>query len=100
MSEYQELLRQRDDLDQKIAAAKKTEIESAISEAREIIETFGLTERDMFPAPAATKKRGSVAAKYRSLDGCSTWSGRGRPPLWYAEHVKHGGLASDLFISN
>ena len=100
MSEYQELIRQRQELEKKIEAAKKEEVGAAISEAREIIETFGLTERDLFPAPAATKKRGSVAAKYRSLDGCSTWSGRGRPPLWYAEHVKHGGLASDLFISN
>jgi DNA-binding protein H-NS len=100
MSEYQELLRQRDDLDQKIAAAKKTEIESAISEAREIIETFGLTERDLFPAPASTKKRGSVPPKYRSRDGGATWSGRGRRPLWFVEHIKSGGSASALLISN
>lgn len=100
MSEYQELLRQRQELEQKIAEAKKAEVGEAISKAREIIAAFGLTERDLFPGVESTKPKGSVAAKYRSLDGSSTWSGRGRQPLWYSYHVTHGGQASDLLISN
>lgn len=45
-------------------------------------------------APKASKKTGTVAAKYRHpQDSSLTWTGRGRSPVWVADwKAKHGSL--------
>lgn len=89
MSNYQNLLAQREELNKAIAQAKALETSNAISQAKEIISDFGLTVDEVFPAqgtPAkANRKSGKkVEAKYRDVSTGQTWTGRGKEPRWIA----------------
>lgn len=81
---YKDLLAQREALEQQIAAARKTEVADAVQKIKGLIEAFGLTQDDVFPAAKQKPKReaGSVAPKYRDPTTGQTWSGRGKPPNW------------------
>lgn len=81
---YKDLLAQREALEQQIAAARKTEVAEAVQKIKGLIEAFGLTQDDVFPAAKQKQKRetGSVAPKYRDPATGQTWSGRGKPPNW------------------
>jgi len=81
---YKDLLAQREALEQQIAAARKTEVADAVQKIKGLIEAFGLTQDDVFPAAKQKQKRetGSVAPKYRDPATGQTWSGRGKPPNW------------------
>jgi len=86
MTAYKDLLAQREALNKQIEEARKTEIESAIAKARELVAEYGLTADDVFAKAAskAGKKIGTVAPKYRDPQTGATWTGRGREPLWIA----------------
>jgi|SRR4051794_5766681 DNA-binding protein H-NS len=48
---------------------------------------------------ATDDRRASVTAKYRNPDDdADTWSGRGRPPLWYKEKIAAGATEESLLI--
>ena len=81
---YKDLLAQREALEQQIAAARKTDVADAVQKIKGLIEAFGLTQDDVFPAAKQKQKRetGSVAPKYRDPATGQTWSGRGKPPNW------------------
>ena len=81
---YKELLAQREALEQQIAAARKAEVAGAVQKIKDLVEAFGLTQDDVFPAAKQKQKRetGSVAPKYRDPATGQTWSGRGKPPNW------------------
>lgn len=81
---YKELLAQREALEQQIAAARKAEVADAVQKIRGMIETFGLTQDDVFPTAKPKQKRetGSVPPKYRDPATGQTWTGRGKPPTW------------------
>ncbi len=86
---YQELLKQRDELDSKISEALRAESGDAIETVRRLIADYALTAKDCgfseFAKPKATvtqiKSRGPAPVKYRGPMG-ETWSGRGRTPGW------------------
>lgn len=80
---YQELLARRTALEQQIAAAHEAERADALQKIQALIETFGLTQEDVFP-PEKPKRRASspVAPKYRDPATGLTWTGRGKPPVW------------------
>ncbi len=86
MSNYKDLLKQREALEQQIKAARDRELSDAIHQAKSIIEEFGLTADDLFggkprrSAAAGTK----VAAKFKDPLTGQTWTGRGKPPRWIA----------------
>ena len=85
MTTYQELLKQRDALDAQIAEVRKGELANAVSQARQLVQEFGLTAQDIFGGTRQSKVKGTtVAAKYRDPSTGATWSGRGKPPLWIA----------------
>lgn len=65
-----------------MVSAQKTNI---ITEIREKIVVYGLTEKDLF---------GKVAAKYRH-DG-KEWSGRGKRPLWFQSAIDAGVRVEDM----
>jgi len=49
--------------------------------------------------PAARRKLGKVAAKYRDPENKrNTWSGRGRMPRWLADRTKRGQSIADFLI--
>ena len=86
MSNYQELLAQRDELEQKINAARKMEVSAAITQVKQLISDYGLTARDCGfklggDVAAPEKVKTPVAPKYRGPEG-QTWSGRGKAPNW------------------
>ena len=70
------------------AAAKAEEKETVIAELIGKILDYGLVPFDLFPADVlAAPKRGSrasVTPKYKDPATKSTWSGRGRTPIWLA----------------
>lgn len=86
MPSYKELIAQRQNLEAQIEAARKTELQDAVASVRQLISEFGLTQGDVFPAGRAknSNKGGTVAPKYRDPGTGSTWTGRGKPPLWIA----------------
>ncbi|MFG0610788.1 H-NS family nucleoid-associated regulatory protein [Delftia sp. WSY_14] len=82
MSEYQNLLARKAEIDAQIAAAQAEAKAKAVTEARALIQEHGLTAADVFP-PQGKKAKGSVGVpKYRDPGTGATWTGRGKPPNW------------------
>ena len=80
MTEYQNLLARKAELDAQIAQAQAERKAEGTAAARALIQEHGLTAADVFP-PA--KSKGSVGApKYRDPATGATWTGRGKPPNW------------------
>jgi DNA-binding protein H-NS len=80
MTTLQELLAQKEALEQKIAELKKTERDDALRSARSLIQTYDLTVDELFGKQKSPVK--AAAAKYRNPETGETWSGRGRAPRW------------------
>ncbi|SOE35251.1 H-NS family nucleoid-associated regulatory protein [Delftia acidovorans] len=82
MTEYQNLLAQKAELEAQIAAAQAERKAEGIAQARALIGEYGLTAADVFPAQGK-KPKGSVGApKYRDPATGATWTGRGKQPRW------------------
>ena len=84
MSSYVELLAQREQLDKQIKEAMQREKGDAIAKAKMIIETYQLTEADLFSRKSGGSRNpsGKVAPKYRNPATGDTWTGRGKAPKW------------------
>lgn len=81
MSNYEELIAQRDELNKQIAEALSTERKDAIAHVKALVGKFDLKPSDVFGA--RNKTSGSkVPAKYRDANTGATWSGRGFRPKW------------------
>ena len=86
MSQYKELLKQREELEAQIAQARKAELETAIAKARQLVLDYSLTERDIFGGVRTSTAKGTtVAPKYKDPATGATWTGRGKPPRWIAD---------------
>lgn len=84
MTTYKDLLKQRESLELQIKEARERELSDAVSQVRSLVQEYGLTAEDVFPA-ARTRgaARGTkVAAKYRNPTTGETWTGRGKAPKW------------------
>lgn len=82
MSEYQNLLARKAELEAQIAAAQAERKAEGIAQARALIGEYGLTAADVFPAQGKKAKRSVGAPKYRDPATGATWTGRGKPPNW------------------
>ena len=84
---YQQLLAEREALDQKINEVRKVERAGAIERIRKEVADFDLTERDIFGGAArpSVRKGTTVPAKYRDPQTGATWTGRGKPPKWISD---------------
>ncbi|WP_448869356.1 H-NS histone family protein [Delftia acidovorans] len=81
MTDYQNLLARKAELDAQIAQAQAEAKAQAVAQARALIAEHGLTAADVFPTAKA--KAGSVGVpKYRNPATGATWTGRGKPPNW------------------
>lgn len=87
MKTYQDLLKEKQELDQQIKIARETELSNAVAQVRSIVSQYGLTSEDVFPTPRAKRATSGqkVEPKYRHPETGATWTGRGKPPLWIAE---------------
>lgn len=93
MTSYKDLLKQREALEQQINEAREREMSNALAQVRTLVQEFGLTAQDVFPAGRSAGKgagRGArsasagtkVAPKYRDPATGQTWTGRGKAPRW------------------
>ena len=85
MATYKELLKQQEALALQVEEARKREISDAVSQVRQMVSEFGLTERDVFPSgrrSGGTRTGGKVAPKDRDPATGQTWTGRGKAPKW------------------
>lgn len=80
MSQYQELLARKRELDKTIEQTRRAESADALKKIHELIATFGFTAQQVFPFQPATKKK--VQAKYYDPESGLSWTGRGKPPKW------------------
>ncbi|WP_082550949.1 H-NS family nucleoid-associated regulatory protein [Pseudorhodoferax sp. Leaf265] len=94
MSEYKELLRQREALEQQIAEMRQSERATAIAQVRAIVEDFGLTMADAFGKARRADAGKTVPPKYRHPETGATWTGRGRAPDWIASGDRDSFLIS------
>lgn len=86
---YKELLEQLKVLQAQTEEARQREAKEAIDQARQLIEQFGLTAEDVFPASRKRATSGNpVAPKYRDPATGATWTGRGKAPKWIADQDK------------
>jgi DNA-binding protein H-NS len=84
---YEELQAKIADLQAQAARVKQEEKQQAIEAARAMIDSYGITARDLGldKAPkgkTGPKSGGKIAAKYRDPATGATWSGRGKTPKW------------------
>ena len=77
------LVQQREAIDAEIAKIRAAEQADALERVRNLIRLHGLQVTDVFERKGATKPAArKVAPKYRDPSTGSTWTGRGRAPLW------------------
>lgn len=61
---------------------------------------IGIDAKKPKPARKAKKPKKPAAPKYQSLENPSvTWTGKGRRPVWFNEHVTKGGTPEELLIA-
>lgn len=79
---------------EEIAIQKK---QSVIEEIKAKLKVYGISAKDLgFAEKSGSKPVSTVAIKYKKND--KTWTGRGRQPLWVAEHLQEGGDLEDLLV--
>lgn len=82
----QQLIAERETLDQKIKELQTEARSEAIAKIRAIVADHGLEQQDIFTSRASSKTGKlsgmKVAAKYRDPETGNEWSGRGIPPVW------------------
>ncbi len=90
MSNYKELLQQREQLEKQIQEARNKELADAVGKVHALVAEFSLTAEDVFP-PAKGKRAGTtgskVAPKYKNPATGETWTGRGKAPKWIANET-------------
>jgi len=84
---YEEIQAKIADLQAQAARVKAEEKAQAIEAARAMIDSYGITARDLGLDKAPKAKTGpkagnKIAAKYRDPLSGATWSGRGKTPKW------------------
>ena len=62
MSQYKELLKQREELEAQITQARKAELETAIAKARQLVLDYSLTERDIVGGVRTSTAKGTTVA--------------------------------------
>ena len=89
MATLQELIAQKEALDQQIAEAQLQAKADGIAKIRALMAEHGLTVADLSEGRASGKSAGKgkgqkVAPKYRDPESGKTWTGRGVAPKWIA----------------
>ena len=111
MPSLQDLLTQRDQLAQQLAAldrqiedTRNAERQANIAKAKAMLAEMGLTAADLGaaserPSTAKTAKpRGKVPFKYRNQATGDTWSGRGLQPRWLRTALAGGAKLEDFAV--
>ena len=88
MATVQELIAQKEALEQQIVEAQRQAKADGIAKIRALLAEHGLTVADLSEGRARdkgkTNKGQKVAPKYRDPETGKTWTGRGVAPKWIA----------------
>lgn len=110
----EKLKKERIKIDKAIAIAEKRDKKATIAKMAQLAKQNGFELHELLgeasvkkstasksgASPKVRKVRGKVAPKYQHPDNPSqTWTGRGRKPLWVAEHLKTGATLEQLSIA-
>lgn len=101
MSDLNELLAQKAELEKRIEAAQKQARGDAINKIKTLMTEYGLTLADLNPkAPVRTTsaKGSKVAPKFRDAVTGDTWSGRGLQPKWLKAALASGRKIEDFAV--
>ena len=97
---YQEVLQQIEELKKEAESIRKSEISTAISEAKSLIEKYKLTAEDLGFSKKRTEKKQNKAIKYRSdTNPNDTYGGKGPLPAWLKQKIAEGRNKEDFLIS-
>lgn len=97
----------RAEVDAALAKIKKTEIKAARQSAEKAARAHGFSLSELTgaaksapakPASAPRKPADKVPPKYRNPADGSTWTGRGRQPVWFRDAIAAGKKADDFLI--
>lgn len=82
MSTLNELLLQREALEQQINEVRKKESTEALATIRGLVAQFDFQPSDIFPPAKHSNAGKKVQPKYRNPETGETWTGRGKAPAW------------------
>jgi DNA-binding protein H-NS len=84
-------------VDKVIADRESAERTQLRKKVEEMAAAAGLSLADLIGQ--APRKGRSVAVKYRNpKDASQTWTGRGRPPRWFADAMKKGAKKESFLV--
>lgn len=101
MSDLNDLLAQKAELEKRIEAAQKQARGDAIAKVKALMTEYGLTIADLntrAPVRVPTAKGGKVAPKYRDAVTGDTWSGRGLQPKWLKAALASGRTIDEFAV--
>ncbi len=104
MSNLEELMAARKDLEQRIAEAQREARASSIAKVRALMAEFGLSAADIDGKSGggrlagAAKPKSKVAAKYHNAATGDSWSGRGLQPRWLKAALAAGAKVTDFAV--
>jgi len=88
-SKIQELIKQKEELERAISEERTRHRAEGLEKAKAIIEEYDLQISDVFPNQinkvrlvSSSFGKSKVTPKYRNPENGSTWTGRGKEPLW------------------
>lgn len=88
MQSLNDLLKQREELEQKINEVRKRESADALSKVKALVKEFDFQANEIFGSGKAATAGRKVAPKYRNPNTGETWTGRGKAPLWIQDKDK------------
>lgn len=92
-----ELIKQKEELEKAIAQQQAEERETALTQVRELMSTYGLTVSDLQSSNRGRVSKGlKVAAKYVNKDTGEYWTGRGLQPKWLRAKLEAGAKLADF----
>lgn len=105
------LVRQLQEVEAQLKAARQAEKPAAIAKIRELMATYDVSIRDIDPSieqprssrakhPVVTtdRLRHKAAAKYRDPVSGATWAGRGAQPRWLRAALANGQQLEDFAL--
>ncbi|MDI3512604.1 MAG: DNA-binding protein [Betaproteobacteria bacterium] len=92
MSNYNELMKQAQDLMAKAEQVRKEELATVISEIKAKMKQYGITVSDLGGTSGgkAAKSKSAAPAKYRGPNGELWAGGPGRKPQWVRDLIESG----------
>lgn len=97
---YQEVLQEIENLKKEAESIRKSEIASAITEVKAMIEKYALSAEDLGFGKKKSDKRAAKSIKYRSdTNSADTYGGKGPLPAWLKEKLAQGRSKEEFLVA-